>query len=144
MRGLIEMIDFVERLTARYPQNLARAESVSDIQSAFLNKRTAILMAIEGGSQIENSLVALRTYYRLGVRSMTLTHEAESSDWAPAALDKSKTGGLTAFGKKVVREMNRLGMLVDLSHASPDVVRDVLAVAEAPVIFSRFVGALDR
>ncbi len=136
IRGMMETIDFVRRMVERYQQQLAYADSSAGIRRAFASRRTAVLMAVEGGSQIENSLTTLRTYYQLGVRYMTLTHEAGSCDWAPAALDKSRNGGLTPFGKEVVREMNRLGMLVDLSHASASVARDAITISEAPVIFS--------
>lgn len=135
-RGVVEMIDFVQRMVERYPNQLKYAESSTDIRRAFASRRVAILLALEGGYQIENSLAMLRIYHRLGVRYMTLTHEAKSSEWAPAALDESRTGGLTPFGTTVVREMNRLGMLIDLSHASPSVMRDALAISAAPVIFS--------
>lgn len=135
-RGVVEMIDFVQRMVERYPNQLKYAESSNDIRRAFASRRVAILLALEGGYQIENSLAMLRIYHRLGVRYMTLTHEAKSSEWAPAALDESRTGGLTPFGSTVVREMNRLGMLIDLSHASPSVMRDTLAISAAPVIFS--------
>jgi membrane dipeptidase len=97
--------------------------------------KVASLLGMEGGHAIENSLGALRAYYRLGVRYMTLTHNV-TLDWADAANDAPKHGGLTPFGEEVVREMNRLGMLVDLSHVSPDVMRQAIRVSEAPVIFS--------
>ena len=97
--------------------------------------RIASLIGIEGGHAIENSLGALRAYYALGVRYMTLTHNV-TLDWADAALDSARHGGLTTFGEEVVREMNRLGMLVDLSHVSPGTMSDALDVSEAPVIFS--------
>jgi membrane dipeptidase len=97
--------------------------------------RIASLLGIEGGHAIENSLGALRAYYELGVRYMTLTHNA-TLDWADAAQDTPRHGGLTRFGEEVVREMNRLGMLVDLSHVSPEVMAAALRVSEAPVIFS--------
>src|SRR6185312_6064984 len=93
------------------------------------------MLGLEGGHAIENSLGALRVYYDLGARYMTLTHNV-TLDWADAALDSAKHGGLTNFGKEVVREMNRLGMLVDLSHVSPGTMSDALDVTEAPVIFS--------
>src|SRR6202020_1593492 len=93
------------------------------------------LLGMEGGHAIDNSLGVLRAYYALGVRYMTLTHNV-TLDWADAALDSAKHGGLTPFGKEVVREMNRLGMLVDISHVSPGVMSDALTVSEAPVIFS--------
>ncbi len=97
--------------------------------------RIASLLGIEGGHAIENSLGALRDYYRLGVRYMTLTH-FNGNDWADSATEASRHGGLTKFGAEVVKEMNRLGMLVDISHVSTETMNDVLDVAEAPVIFS--------
>jgi membrane dipeptidase len=97
--------------------------------------RIGSLLGMEGGHAIENSLGALRAYYDLGVRYMTLTHN-KTLDWADAATDAARHGGLTRFGEEVVREMNRLGMLVDLSHASPATMQDALRVSEAPVIFS--------
>jgi membrane dipeptidase len=135
-KGIVEMVDFVHRMVDRFRSQLVYAESASGIRSAFKSNRTAILIALEGGSQIENSLETLRTYYKLGIRYMTLTHESKSSEWAPAALSEESEGGLTGFGREVVREMNRLGMLVDLSHASPKVMRVVLEISDAPVIFS--------
>src|SRR5437660_6963698 len=93
------------------------------------------MLGLEGGHAIENSLNLLRTYYALGARYMTLTHNV-TLDWADAALDTAKHGGLTPFGREVVREMNRLGMIADLAHVSPGVMSNVLDVSEAPVIFS--------
>jgi membrane dipeptidase len=118
-----------------YPERLAPAFSAKDVRDAFKRGRIGSLLGMEGGHAIENSLGALRSYYALGARYMTLTHNV-TLDWADAALDSARHGGLTEFGKEVVREMNRLGMLVDLSHVSPATMSDALDVTEAPVIFS--------
>jgi membrane dipeptidase len=109
--------------------------SSAGIRAAFARKHVASLLGMEGGHAIENSLGALRSYYDLGARYMTLTHNV-TLDWADAALDSARHGGLTRFGEEVVHEMNRLGMLVDLSHVSPGTMSDALDVTEAPVIFS--------
>src|SRR3954447_22776419 len=122
-------------MIARYPDRLALALTADDIERDFKRGRLASLLGMEGGHAIENSLGALRAYYELGARYMTLTHNV-TLDWADAALDTARHNGLTEFGKEVVREMNRLGMLVDLSHVSPGVMSDALDVTEAPVIFS--------
>jgi len=134
-RVQLEQIDIARRMIAKYPERLEFATGTADIRRAFHEHKIASLMGMEGGHAIENSLGALRAYYDLGVRYMTLTHNV-TLDWADAALDTAKHGGLTPFGKEVVREMNRLGMLVDLSHVSPGVMSDALTTSEAPVIFS--------
>jgi membrane dipeptidase len=134
-RVQLEQFDIARRMIARYPERLALALTADDIERDFKQKKVASLLGMEGGHAIENSLGALRSYYALGARYMTLTHNV-TLDWADAALDTARHGGLTEFGKEVVREMNRLGMLVDLSHVSPGVMSDALDVAEAPVIFS--------
>jgi membrane dipeptidase len=134
-RVQLEQIDIARRMIAKYPQRLEFATGTADIRRAFQEHKIASLMGMEGGHAIENSLGALRAYYDLGVRYMTLTHNV-TLDWADAALDTAKHGGLTPFGKEVVREMNRLGMLVDLAHVSPGVMSDALTTSEAPVIFS--------
>lgn len=131
----LEQIDIARRMIARYPEALMPAYTAADIGRAFRQHKVASFMGMEGGHAIENSLGALRAYYDLGVRYMTLTHNV-TLDWADAALDSARHGGLTPFGKEVVREMNRLGMLVDLSHVSPGTMSDALNVTEAPVIFS--------
>jgi len=105
------------------------------MERAMRAGRVGSALGLEGGHAIQNSLGALRSYYDLGVRYMTLTHNV-TLDWADCAADPGKHGGLTRFGEEVVREMNRLGMLVDLSHVSPETMDDALRVAEAPVIFS--------
>jgi membrane dipeptidase len=134
-RVQLEQIDIARRLIARYPDQLALALTADEVERAMKHHRIASLLGMEGGHGIENSLGALRAYYDLGVRYMTLTHNV-TLDWADAALDEPRHGGLTKFGQEVVREMNRLGMLVDLSHVSPDVMEAALRVSEAPVIFS--------
>src|SRR5450755_812974 len=134
-RVQLEEIDIARRFIVRYPERLAFATRVSDIRSDFASGKVASFLGMEGGHAIENSLGALRGYYELGVRYMTLTHNV-TLDWADAALDAPKHGGLTPFGKAVVREMNRLGMLVDLAHVSPGTMSAALDVSEAPVIFS--------
>ncbi len=134
-RVQLEQFDIARRTIARYPDRLALALSAADIEREFKRGRIASLLGMEGGHVIENSLGALRAYYDLGARYLTLTHNV-TLDWADAAGDSAKHGGLTEFGREVVREMNRTGMLVDLSHVSPAVMSDALDVAEAPVIFS--------
>ena len=131
----LEEFDIARRMIASYPDKLALALTADDIERDFKKKRLASLLGMEGGHAIENSLGALRSYYDLGARYMTLTHNV-TLDWADAALDTARHGGLTEFGKEVVREMNRMGMLVDLSHVSPGTMSDVLDVTESPVIFS--------
>jgi membrane dipeptidase len=131
----LEQIDMAKRMIARYPERMMFATRSSDIAKAKKAGKVASFLGMEGGHVIENSLGALRAYYDLGARYMTLTHNV-TLDWADAALGERKHGGLTPFGKDVVREMNRLGMLVDLSHVSAEVMKDALDVSEAPVIFS--------
>ena len=131
----LEQIELARRMIARYPESLMLALTADEVESAFRQGRIGSLLGMEGGHAIENSLGALRAYYLLGVRYMTLTHNV-TLDWADAALDTPRHNGLTAFGKEVVAEMNRLGMLADLSHVSPQVMSAVLKISEAPVIFS--------
>jgi membrane dipeptidase len=131
----LEQFDIARRVIARHPERLAPAFTADDIERSFKRGRIASLLGMEGGHAIENSLGALRAYYDLGARYLTLTHNV-TLDWADAAMDTIRHNGLTEFGREVVREMNRLGMLVDLSHVSPETMSDVLNVAEAPVIFS--------
>ncbi|HET9982492.1 MAG TPA: dipeptidase [Longimicrobiales bacterium] len=135
LRQALREIDMAHRIVAAYPDALEFARTAADIERIEKQGKTASLIGVEGGHGIENSLSALRTFYDLGVRYMTLTHNTTLS-WADAALDYPKHNGLTAFGEEVVREMNRLGMFVDISHVSADVMRDVLRVTQAPVIFS--------
>jgi membrane dipeptidase len=134
-RAQAEQIDIAKRIIAKYPDVFVEARSAADIRRAFADKKIGSLIGMEGGHAIENSLALLRMDYDLGARYMTLTHNV-TLDWADAALGAQTHGGLTAFGKEVVREMNRLGMLVDLSHVSPATMSDALDVSEAPVIFS--------
>jgi membrane dipeptidase len=134
-RVQLEQFDIARRMIARYPDRLALALTADDIARSVKRGRLASLLGMEGGHAIENSLGALRSYYALGARYMTLTHNV-TLDWADAALDSARHQGLTEFGREVVREMNRLGMLVDLSHVSPAVMSQALDVSEAPVIFS--------
>jgi membrane dipeptidase len=134
-RVQLEQIDIARRFIAKYPDRLALALNPEDIRRDFKQGKIGSLLGLEGGHAIENSLGALRAYYDLGVRYMTLTHNV-TLDWADAALDSAKHKGLTPFGDSVVREMNRLGMLVDLSHVSPGTMSSALNVSQAPVIFS--------
>ncbi len=131
----LEQIDIAHRIIEAYPEELEFAGSASDIERVFGSGKIASLLGIEGGHVIENSLGALRAFYRAGVRYMGLTHFG-NTDWADSATDSVVVGGLSPFGEEVVREMNRMGMLVDLSHVSPGAMSDALNVAEAPVIFS--------
>ncbi|MFF7213111.1 dipeptidase [Streptomyces sp. NPDC008238] len=133
--AVLEQIDCVLRLVDRHPDALRLAVTADDMEAARAEGRIASLMGAEGGHSIANSLGVLRMLYTLGVRYMTLTHN-DTIDWADSATDEARHGGLTAFGEEVIREMNRLGMLVDLSHVSPGTMRAALRVSEAPVIFS--------
>ena len=135
LRAQLDQIDIANRIINRYPDDFAFADSVAGIDAAFEEGRIASLLGIEGGHVIANSLGALRSYYALGVRYMTLTH-FHSHDWADSATGEARHEGITEFGREVVREMNRLGMIVDLSHVSEDTMNDVLDVAEAPIMFS--------
>ncbi|RNG22711.1 dipeptidase [Streptomyces botrytidirepellens] len=131
----LEQIDVVRRLTERYPDDLRLSLTADDMEAARAEGRIASLMGAEGGHSINCSLATLRALYDLGVRYMTLTHN-DNIPWADSATDEPRAHGLTRFGEEVVREMNRLGMLVDLSHVSADTMRDALRVTEAPVVFS--------
>jgi membrane dipeptidase len=131
----LEQIDCVRQLLARYPRDLAPALTAADMRAARTDGRIASLMGAEGGHSINNSLATLRALYALGVRYMTLTHN-DNIDWADSATDEPRVGGLSAFGRAVVREMNREGMLVDLSHVAATTMRDALDATLAPVIFS--------
>jgi membrane dipeptidase len=131
----IEQIDLVKAMTAKDPATLSMAYTSADIRSVYKAGRIASLIGVEGGHQINNSLAALRAYYDLGARYMTLTHSSNTA-WADSATDAPVHHGLTPFGIEVVREMNRLGMMVDLSHVSAETMRAALAVSEAPVLFS--------
>ena len=131
----LEQFDIALRFIEMYPERFELALTAKDVRDAFKRGRIGSLLGMEGGHAIENSLGALRAYHALGARYMTLTHNV-TLDWADAANDSARHGGLTEFGKEVVREMNRLGMLVDLSHVSPATMSDALDVTEVPVIFS--------
>jgi membrane dipeptidase len=135
-RVQLEQIDLARRIIARYPDTFRLATTVAEIRAAHRAGRIASMLGMEGGYALENSLGPLRAYYDLGVRYMTLTHNTHT-DWADSAAQvPMRHGGLTPFGEEVVREMNRLGMLVDLAHTSPGTMDDALRVSEAPVIFS--------
>jgi membrane dipeptidase len=131
----LEQIDVTKRLIDRYPDDLAYAETADEVEQAIAQGRIAGLMGMEGGHSIGSDLGVLRQMYALGARYMTLAH-SQNTPWADSATDAPEHGGLTEFGKDVVREMNRIGMLVDLSHVSEETMIDALAVARAPVIFS--------
>ncbi|MFD7922361.1 dipeptidase [Streptomyces sp. NPDC059740] len=131
----LEQIDVVRQLIDRHPGELRAAHTAEDMEAARAEGRIASLMGAEGGHSIANSLGTLRALYALGVRYMTLTHN-DTIDWADSATDEPKAHGLTRFGELVVSEMNRCGMLVDLSHVSADTMRDALRVTRAPVVFS--------
>jgi membrane dipeptidase len=131
----MEQIDIVHRMMRKYPQAFELALTAADIERIFKAGKIASLIGMEGGHSIDNSLGTLRMLHRLGARYMTLTH-SKNVPWADSATDEPKLGGLSAFGEEVVREMNRLGMLVDLSHVSPDTMEDAIRVSQAPVIFS--------
>ncbi|QKG70496.1 dipeptidase [Erythrobacter mangrovi] len=131
----IEQIDVTKRLVARYPDAMQLALTADDVARALKAHKIASLMGMEGGQSIGSSLAVLRQMYALGARYMTLTH-SKTLSWADSATDTPKHGGLTDFGRDVVREMNRLGMLVDLSHVSEATMHDALDAAQAPVIFS--------
>lgn len=131
----LEQIDIVHRMIAAWPTRLELALTAADVERIQKAGRIASLIGMEGGHSIDNSLGTLRMMYRLGARYMTLTHSL-NTPWADSATDKPANGGLSPFGEEVIREMNRLGMLVDLSHVSPDTMADVLRVTTAPIIFS--------
>ena len=135
LQTTIEQIELVRELVSRYPETFAVALDAAEVDRIRAEGRIASLIAVEGGHCIEDSLANLRRLFDLGARSMTLTH-ADTLSWADAATDEPHHGGLTDFGVEVVREMNRLGMLVDLSHVSPDTMRAALRVSTAPVVFT--------
>ncbi|MGO8962027.1 MAG: dipeptidase [Streptosporangiaceae bacterium] len=131
----LEQIDLVRRLAARYPEALELAFTADDVQRIMDAGKVASLLGAEGGHSIACSMGTLRALHQLGVRYLTLTHNL-NLPWADSATDEPAAGGLTAFGREVVREMQRLGMLVDLSHVAATTMRDAFDIAEAPVIFS--------
>jgi len=134
-RVLFEQIDVTRRIIARYGDTFALATSADDIMHLFSQGKIASVLAVEGGHAIENSLAVLRQAYVAGARYMTLTHN-DNIDWADSATDDPRLGGLSPFGREVVREMNRIGMMVDLSHTAPSTMHDALDASEAPVLFS--------
>jgi membrane dipeptidase len=135
VQAVLEQIDVVHQMVARYSETFELALTAADIQRIHRQGKIASLIGMEGGHSINNSLAVLRMTYTLGARYMTLTH-VKNNDWADAAGDKPRHHGLTQFGEEVVREMNRLGMLVDLSHVTDETMRAALNVSQAPVIFS--------
>jgi membrane dipeptidase len=135
VEATLKQIDIVRGIAARYPETFELASTAADVRRIQKAGRIASMMGVEGGSQIDNSLAVLRQYYVLGARYMTLTHVL-NNDWADSATAPPVHGGLTDFGKAVVREMNRVGMLVDLSHVSPATMKAAIAASKAPVIFS--------
>ena len=131
----LEQLDIADGFAARYPDVFGRAGTADEVEAVFGSGRIASLLGLEGGSMIASSLPILRTFFARGVRYMTLSHW-KTTRWADAATDEARHGGLTAFGREVVREMNRLGMLVDLSHVAPSTMAAALEVTESPVVFS--------
>lgn len=134
-RRTLQLIDAVYGVLNKYPDRIELARNAADIERIAASGKLAALMGIEGGHAIQNDLALLRMFHRLGVSYMTLTH-SNTNDWADSSTDKARWGGLNDFGRQVVREMNRLGMLVDVSHVSEDAVMDVLEVTTKPVIAS--------
>ncbi|WP_379545716.1 dipeptidase [Qipengyuania sp. DSG2-2] len=135
VQATVEQIDVTKRLIARYPEDLALALTADDVERALAEGKVASMMGMEGGHSIGSSLAVLRQMYAMGARYMTITH-SKSLSWADSSTDEPKNNGLTEFGKDVMREMNRIGMLVDLSHVSEKTMHDALDVVTAPVIFS--------
>ena len=133
--AVIEQIDIVKRMVEKYPDDFELATTADDVERIAKSGKIASLLGMEGGVAIENSLAQLRAFAALGVRYMTLTHNT-SLDWADSATGSAKNGGLSSFGERVVKEMNRLGMLVDISHVSAETMDDVLRISKAPVIAS--------
>ena len=135
IRETLQQIDIVRRMVAAYPRDLEMAATADDVVRIHKAGRIASMIGVEGGRQIGGSLAALRLYYDLGARYMTLTHN-QTTEWADAATDEPKYDGLSPFGVQVVKEMNRIGMLVDLSHVAPSTMKDAISASRAPVIFS--------
>jgi membrane dipeptidase len=130
-----EQIDLAREMIRTYPDELAAAFTAADVRRCFTEGRIASLLTVEGGQAMEGSLDELRSWFSKGVRCLTLTHNC-THGWADSAVDEARHGGLTAFGREVVSEMNRLGMLVDLAHASDGVVRDAMATSRAPLVWT--------
>lgn len=135
VEATLQQIDIIRGIVARYPETFELASTAADVRRIQKAGRIASMMGVEGGSQIDNSLAVLRQYHALGARYMTLTHVL-NNDWADSSNEAPKHNGLTAFGKAVIHEMNRLGMLIDLSHVAPVTMRAALAATRAPVIYS--------
>jgi membrane dipeptidase len=135
LQQTLEQIDLIHRMVRRYPDVFEMASTADDIERIHRSGKIASLIGVEGGHSIQNSLGVLRQLYAMGTRYMTLTH-SDTLDWADAATDTPRHGGLSPFGEEVVREMNRLGMLVDISHVSPETMHDALDISRAPVIAS--------
>ena len=139
VRATFEQVDVVHRMMRKYPDTFELARTAADVERIFKAGKIASLIGMEGGHSIDNSLATLRMFHAVGARYMTLTHSSNVA-WADSGTDTPKLGGLSKFGEEVVREMNRMGMLVDLSHTSPETMDDALRVTEAPVIFSHSVA----
>ncbi|MCA9217374.1 MAG: dipeptidase [Planctomycetales bacterium] len=135
LQATLEQIEFVHNMVKQYPDTFSLCLTMDDVDQAIADGKIASMIGMEGGHSIENSISVLRRLYSLGARYMTLTHSA-TLDWADSATDEAKHGGLTKFGEEVVLEMNRLGMLVDLSHVSDDTMRDAMRISQAPIIYS--------
>lgn len=135
VKRTMEQIDFVYRMAERYPDEFEMAFTADDVERIFDDGKIASLIGMEGGHSIANSLAVLRSFHRLGARYMTITH-SRTLDWADAAGDDPMHDGLTKFGEEVIHEMNRLGMLVDISHVTPATMKDAISVSDAPVMFS--------
>lgn len=135
LQATLEQIEFVHDMIRHYPQTFALCLTAADVEQAVEEGKIASLIGMEGGHSIENSISVLRRLHQRGARYMTLTHSA-TLDWADSATDDARHGGLTAFGERVVLEMNRLGMLVDLSHVSDDTMRDAMRISKSPIIYS--------
>lgn len=135
VKQTMEQIDFVYRMVEKYPDHFEMAYTADDVERIFADGKIASLIGMEGGHSINNSLATLRMFYELGARYMTITH-SRTLDWADAAGDTPQHDGLTLFGEEVIREMNRLGMMVDLSHVTPATMKDAIRATEAPVMFS--------